>query len=296
VEDKNFVVNLVSKSGRTLEIITAFSIFKNLLDKKYGEESHKHIFITSTENNEGLHKLAIKNNNIFFNIPELIGGRYSIITPASLFPFAMNGMDIENIIKGFLDAKDYYKTNDDCLKFAITRNYLYNKGKRIDLFITYNEKMRYFSEWYKQLFGESQGKDNTGLFPSSAMYSTDLHSIGQYIQEGYKSIIENTLYIRNNNDDISIDLCDEFADEFGFVNGKTLNQISESCLYGTIKAHKETPNILVTVPHVDEYVFGWLIYFYEEACILGSILMGVNPFNQYGVEKYKKEMINKLTL
>lgn len=294
LKNKRFIVNVVSKSGKTLEIVIAYNIFKKILDERYGELSNRYLYITSTANYGIFHKMALDNNNVFFNIPEKIGGRYSIITPVSLFPYAINGINIEQIINGFNDAKKYYKENDECFQFAVMRNYLYEKGKIIDLFITYNEKMKYFAEWYKQLFGESQGKENKGLFPSCAIYSTDLHSIGQYVQEGYKSIIENTLYIEEPSTDILLELNYTFTNEFNFINNKTLSDINRSCLYSTIKAHKDTPNILVSVPSVDEYTFGWLIYFYEEACIIGSILMEVNPFNQDGVEHYKKEMRNRL--
>lgn len=297
LEDKDFSVNVISKSGTTTEPAIAFELLKTLLVKKYGEEEAvKRIYVTTDKEKGILKKEANEKGYETFVIPDNIGGRYSVLTAVGLLPIAVSGINIDKIISGANDAMaEYSKVDDnDCYKYAVIRNILYKKGKKIEILASYEPKLHYFMEWWKQLFGESEGKDKKGIFPVSVGYTTDLHSLGQYIQEGERHLFETVIGIENPYRDIEFDI--ESESHLHYLNEKTLNYANHAAMQGTITAHVKggVPNLVIKLEKLDEYNIGKLIYFFEKSCAISGQLLGVNPFNQPGVEFYKKEMFRLL--
>lgn len=295
--DKDFSINVISKSGTTTEPAIAFELLKDLLIKKYGEdEARKRIYVTTDKERGILKKEANEKGYETFIIPDNIGGRYSVLTAVGLLPIATAGIDIYKIIDGAKEAMEEYSNpnENDCYKYAIIRNILYKKGKKIEILASYEPKLYYFMEWWKQLFGESEGKDKKGIFPASVSYTTDLHSLGQYIQDGERHLFETVIDIEKPYRDIEFKIDDN--NHLNYLNGKTLNDANHSAMQGTIIAHVNgnVPNLLINVEKLDEFNIGKLIYFFEKACAISGQLLGVNPFDQPGVEFYKKEMFRLL--
>ena len=301
VSDKDISINVISKSGKTTEPAIAFRIFRNLMENKYGiDGARKRIFITTTRKKGALYKIAMQEKYVKLSIPENIGGRYSVLTAVGLLPMAVAGLDIDKIMKGAMVAKEKYNEENlrynDCYKYAVARNILFNRDKNIEILGTYEPKLSYFIEWWKQLFGESEGKNYTGIFPSGAVYTTDLHSLGQYIQEGRRNLFETIINIKNYNSDIIVSYDEENLDELNYIAGKSLSYVNKKAMEGTIKAHVDggVPNILINMDNLNEETIGHLIYFFEKACAVSGMLLGVNPFDQPGVEKYKENMFELL--
>lgn len=301
IEDKDFSLCVISKSGTTLETAVAFRILKNVLEKRYGKEGASRRVIAITDKSKGaLRKIVEVNGYESFEIPDNIGGRYSVLTPAGLFTIAASGINIKEIIEGARDAYSEYDNENieenSCYKYAALRNVFYGMGKSIEAFITYEPSMEYFSKWWQQLFGESEGKEGKGIFPTSLQFSTDLHSMGQYIQEGTKSIFETVLNIENPKLDIKIPFDFDNIDNLNYLEGKNLNYINSIASQGVREAHENggVPNILINVPSQNGYYFGHLAYFFQKACAVSGYLLHVNPFDQPGVEMYKKNIYKLL--
>ena len=296
VKDKDISVNVISKSGTTTEPALAFRIFKELLEKKYGKDgARERIFATTDKAKGTLKSLSDTEGYETFVIPDDVGGRFSVLTPVGLLPIAVAGIDIDAMMQGAKDAMEEYKKpyeENDCLKYAALRNILLRKGKTTEIMVNYDPCMQYFSEWWKQLFGESEGKDGKGIFPASVNFSTDLHSMGQYIQDGARIIFETVLKVDEPTNDIIIDEVDGNIDGLNFLAGKGVNYVNSKAFEGTLLAHTDgnVPNIVINIPKIDAYHFGNLVYFFEKACGVSGYILGVNPFNQPGVEAYKKNM------
>ena len=296
VKDKDISVNVISKSGTTTEPALAFRIFKELLEKKYGKDgARERIFATTDKAKGTLKSLSDTEGYETFVIPDDVGGRFSVLTPVGLLPIAVAGIDIDAMMQGAKDAMEEYKKpyeENDCLKYAALRNILLRKGKTTEIMVNYEPCMQYFSEWWKQLFGESEGKDGKGIFPASVNFSTDLHSMGQYIQDGARIIFETVLKVDEPTNDIIIDEVDGNIDGLNFLAGKGVNYVNSKAFEGTLLAHTDgnVPNIVINIPKIDAYHFGNLVYFFEKACGVSGYILGVNPFNQPGVEAYKKNM------
>lgn len=297
IKDKDISINVISKSGTTTEPAIAFRIFKDFLEKKYGKlEASKRIYATTDAKNGALRQLANEEGYETFIIPNDVGGRFSVLTPVGLLPIAVSGIDIDKIIKGAKDAYENFKNKDlkvnESYQYAVIRNILHKKGKNIELLVNYEPQLHYIGEWWKQLFGESEGKDNKGIFPSTVDFSTDLHSMGQYIQEGQRILFETVINVEHSRRDITIEKLDVDLDELNYLAGKTLNFINHKATQGTILAHTDgnVPNLVINIPRLDEYNFGYLVYFFEKACAISGYLLGVNPFDQPGVEAYKRNM------
>ena len=297
IDGKDISVNVISKSGTTTEPAIAFRILKELMEKKYGKSGAKErIFATTDKAKGALKTLADKEGYETFVIPDNVGGRYSVLTAVGLLPIATAGINIDEIMKGAKDAREIYSNSNleenDCYKYAVARNVLYKKGKTTEILVNYEPSLHYFSEWWKQLYGESEGKDQKGIFPAACDFSTDLHSMGQYIQEGLRSIFETVINVEKANKEIIIKESEENVDGLNFLAGKTMNFVNHKAFQGTILAHNDggVPNIVLNVPEISPYYFGQLVYFFEKACGLSGYLLGVNPFNQPGVESYKKNM------
>lgn len=301
IGDKDISVNVISKSGTTTEPAIAFRIFREFLENKYGvKEARKRIYVTTDKKKGALRQLAEQEGYESFVIPNNVGGRFSVLTPVGLLPIAVAGIDIEKILKGAKFASEKYSDKDlkynDCYKYAVVRNILYKNNKNIELLCSYEPKLHCFIDWWKQLYGESEGKDNKGIFPSGADFTTDLHSIGQYIQEGRKNIFETVLYVKKEKNSIRINLDEDNLDNLNYLIGSNLDHINKMAMEGTIKAHTEggVPNIIIEIEKIDEETIGHLIYFFELACGMSAKILGVNPFNQPGVEKYKTNMFKLL--
>ena len=297
IKDKDISINVISKSGTTTEPAIAFRIFKDFLEKKYGKlEASKRIYATTDAKNGVLRQLANEEGYETFIIPNDVGGRFSVLTPVGLLPIAVSGIDIDKIIKGAKDAYENFKNKDlkvnESYQYAVIRNILHKKGKNIELLVNYEPQLHYIGEWWKQLFGESEGKDDKGIFPSTVDFSTDLHSMGQYIQEGQRILFETVINVEHSRRDITIEKLDVDLDELNYLAGKTLNFINHKATQGTILAHTDgnVPNLVINIPRLDEYNFGYLVYFFEKACAISGYLLGVNPFDQPGVEAYKRNM------
>ena len=301
IGDKDISINVISKSGTTTEPAIAFRIFREVLENKYSlKEARNRIYVTTDEKKGALRELSEKEKYTTFVIPDNIGGRYSVLTAVGLLPIAVAGIDIDELMEGARIAQDRYSDSNlkynECYKYAVIRNILYEKEKNIELLVTYEPKLHYFIEWWKQLFGESEGKDGKGLFPAGAEFTTDLHSLGQYIQEGRKILFETVLDIENSNTDITINMDEDNLDNLNYLYGKKLSYVNKMAMQGTIKAHSEgdVPNIIVHIVKLNEETIGELIYFFEKACAMSAELLEVNPFNQPGVEKYKTNMFKLL--
>ena len=301
VLDKEISINVISKSGTTIEPAIAFRIFRTLLEEKYGYEKAKtRIFVTTDKEKGALKELADKQGYKTFIIPDNIGGRYSVLTPVGLLPIAVAGIDIDELMEGARFAEDKYLDDsvkyNACYRYAIARNILYHEGKTIEVLTNYEPKLHYITEWWKQLFGESEGKDQKGIFPVGMDFTTDLHSLGQYMQDGRRVLIETTLEINEVNSDMTIKADEDNVDNLNFLEGKTISYINKMALEGTIKAHVTggVPNIKISLERLDARTIGHLIYFFEKACAVSGNLLMVNPFNQPGVEEYKKNMFELL--
>ena len=301
LEGKDFSINVISKSGTTTEPAIAFRIFREILEGKYGiKEARKRIYVTTDKKKGALKQLSEAEGYESFVIPDDVGGRFSVLTAVGLLPIAASGLDIDKIMEGARFAMDKYSDSsleyNQCYQYAVARNLLYERDKSVEMLVSYNPRMHYFIEWWKQLFGESEGKDGKGLFPSGAEFTTDLHSLGQYIQEGRKILFETVLDIEKSNTDITINMDEDNLDNLNYLYGKKLSYVNKMAMQGTIKAHSEgeVPNIIVHIDELNEETVGQLIYFFEKACAMSAELLEVNPFNQPGVEKYKTNMFKLL--
>jgi glucose-6-phosphate isomerase len=297
IEGKDVSVNVISKSGTTTEPAIAFRIFKDYLEKKYGKEGAKSRIYATTDKAKGaLKSLADAEGYETFVIPDDVGGRFTVLTPVGLLPIAAAGIDIEEMMGGAAAAREAYSMpeleKNDAYKYAVTRNVLYRKGKTTEILVNYEPCLHYFGEWWKQLYGESEGKDGKGIFPAAVDFSTDLHSMGQYIQEGLRNIYETVVNVEKPRKNIVIEESFENIDGLNFVAGQTMDYINKKAFEGTILAHNDggVPNMVVNVPELTAYYFGYLAYFFEKACGISGYLSGINPFNQPGVEAYKKNM------
>ncbi len=297
LKNKSFSVNVISKSGTTTEPAIAFRVLKKALEEKYGVEGAKERIYATTDKKRGaLFSVAKKNGYEMFVIPDDIGGRYSVLTAVGLLPLQAAGLSTKTILKGALDAyKRFSKPNlasNEAYLYAVTRYLLYTSGKKVEMLVGYEPNLLYLNEWWKQLFGESEGKDHKGLFVASAGFSTDLHSLGQYIQEGERHLFETVIKVFETELDVFVPEEENDLDELNYLKGKTLSYVNSQALKGTMMAHKDglVPNMLLTIPKMDGYTFGYLIYFFEKACAMSAYLIDVNPFNQPGVEAYKKNM------
>ena len=297
IDGKDFSINVISKSGTTTETAIAFRIFKKLAEEKYGkEEAAKRIYVTTDKSRGALKALADSEGYKTFVVPDDVGGRYSVLTAVGLLPIAVAGIDVDALMKGAADAREAYLNDDvlsnDCYKYAAIRKMLYRDGKKLEMMAAYEPSMTLWCEWFKQLFGESEGKDGKGIYPTSAIFSTDLHSLGQYIQSGERSLFETVIWVNNPKTDVEIEFDDINGDGLNFVAGKTVHFVNSKAFAGTVLAHTDgdVPNIVIEIDKQDEYTLGWMIYFFEKACGLSGYILEVNPFDQPGVESYKKNM------
>lgn len=296
-EGKDICINVISKSGTTTEPAVAFRVFRGLLEKKYGKEgARERIFVTTDKAKGTLKSFSDKSGYQTFVVPDDVGGRFSVLTPVGLLPIAVAGIDIDKLMEGAAAARDELCHADieknDCYKYAAIRNILLRKGKVTEIFVSYEPYAQMFSEWWKQLYGESEGKDGKGIYPASAIFSTDLHSLGQYIQEGQRTIFETVLNIKDSGVEMPIPDDAENIDGLNFLSGKDLDFVNKTAMQGTLFAHTDgnVPNVVLELEKKDEYSLGYLIYFFEKACAVSGYTLGVNPFNQPGVEAYKKNM------
>jgi glucose-6-phosphate isomerase len=294
--DRDFSVNIISKSGTTTEPALAFRILREKLFKKYGAEGMKERIFATTDAKKGtLKELADSQGYETFVVPDDIGGRYSVLTAVGLLPIACAGCDIDKLMAGakaaMVDTAKPYQ-NNDCYKYAALRNILYNKGKSVELMVSYDPAYAMMSEWFKQLYGESEGKDSKGLFPASVTFSTDLHSLGQFVQDGSKILFETVVDVKEPKSDCFLENDPENIDGLNFLTGQNMSSVNRKAFLGTILAHTEggVPNIVLEVDKIDEENVGYLIYFFEKACAISGYMLGVNPFDQPGVESYKKNM------
>ena len=296
-EGKDVTINMISKSGTTTEPAIAFRVLREMLEKKYGKEGAKERIFCTTDKAKGtLKKLATDEGYETFVVPDDVGGRYSVLTAVGLLPIAVAGCDIDALMQGAAAAREALMetdlTKNDCYKYAAIRNILYRKGKAIALLVSYEPAFTMMNEWWKQLYGESEGKDNKGLFPASVVFSTDLHSMGQYIREGRRLLFETVVQIDKPKYELTIGTDPENVDGLNFLAGKTVDFVNKKAFEGTVLAHTDgkVPNIVLDIPEVSEFELGYLIYFFEKACAISGYTMCLNPFNQPGVESYKKNM------
>ncbi|MBQ7669498.1 MAG: glucose-6-phosphate isomerase [Clostridia bacterium] len=297
-EGRDICINVVSKSGTTTEPAVAFRIFRDLMINKYGKEEAARRIVATTDKERGALKgLSDRMGYETFVIPDNIGGRYSVLTAVGLLPLAVAGIDVREMLKGAASAREKFLFNEDvysndCLRYAAYRNILYRKGKVTEILVTYEPALQLFCEWWKQLFGESEGKDGKGLLPDSVIFSTDLHSLGQYIQEGLRNIFETVIDIKKSSNTVYVPDDPDNADGLNFLSGKELAWVNESAMTATLFAHNDggVPNLVIEVANRSEFTFGYLVYFFELACAVSGYTLGVNPFNQPGVEAYKCNM------
>lgn len=293
LKDKDFSINVISKSGTTTEPAIAFRIFKSLLEEKYGENAKERIFVTTDKARGALKELSDIEGYKTFVLADDIGGRFSVITPVGLLGMAVAGIDIKEVVKGFKESyRDLLDLNNDAYKYALLRYELYQSGKLVEMLISYDPELEYFQEWWKQLFGESEGKDLKGLFVSSAKFTTDLHSLGQLIQDGQRIMFETVLKVNKPNKEMKIPFDEKDLDGLNYLANKRLSEVNEKAFLGTILAHTEggVPNIVIEIDKLDAYHFGYLVYFFFKACAVSAYLLDVNPFDQPGVEDYKRNM------
>ncbi len=297
VDGLDFSVNVISKSGTTTEPAIAFRVFKEILEKKYGKEGAKsRIYATTDKARGALKTLADAEGYETFVVPDDVGGRFSVLTAVGLLPIAAAGIDIDAMMQGAADGRKLYSNPDldenPCYQYAAVRNCLLRKGKNIEMMINFEPSLHYFAEWWKQLYGESEGKDQKGIFPAAADFSTDLHSMGQYIQDGQRMLFETAILVDSPRKDVVIKANDDNLDGLNFLAEKSLDFVNLKASQGTALAHTDggVPNLMVYVPELDAYNFGKLVYFFEKACAISGYVLGVNPFNQPGVEAYKKNM------
>lgn len=298
--DKELVVNVVSKSGTTLEPALAFRFFRKMLEQRYGKEESRNRIIATTGDQGALRQLAREEGYETLMVPNDIGGRYSVLTAVGLLPIAVAGIDIGAIMAGARRGVRLYGeerlSNNPAYRYALLRQLLYRKGKNTELLATYDPSFMIFTEWWKQLFGESEGKDQKGIFPAGLNFTTDLHSLGQFIQDGYRNLFITTLWVEKPQQDKTIPSLNGDLDGLGFLEGRTLNYINEQACTGTIMAHHAggVPNLQISIPELTPYYYGQLVYFFEKACASSVYLSGANPFDQPGVEAYKKKMFSLL--
>ena len=297
-EGKDVCINVISKSGTTTEPAVAFRVFRDLLEKKYGkEEAKERIFVTTDKARGTLKKFSDEAGYETFVVPDDVGGRFSVLTAVGLLPIAVSGVDVDALMKGASDAAAYCKASadieeNDCLKYVALRNLMYRNGKATEILVNYEPYAAMFNEWWKQLYGESEGKDKKGLFPASVIFSTDLHSLGQFIQDGSRNIFETVVSVNETDEKLAVPYDEANVDGLNFLAGVDLNEVNKMAMKGTILAHVDggTPNILLEVADKSAHSLGYLIYFFEFACGVSGYVLGVNPFNQPGVEAYKKNM------
>ncbi len=295
VGDRDFSINVISKSGTTTEPALAFRVFKKLLIEKYGlEEANKRIYATTDKARGVLKTQADSQGYETFVVPDNVGGRFSVLTAVGLLPIAVSGVDIQELMKGAQDACADFKGDEmhACHSYAAARNALYRKGRTTEIMVNYEPGYHYVAEWWKQLFGESEGKDGKGIFPAAVDFSTDLHSMGQYIQDGMRNLFETVVRFDTPKLDLTIEAETDDGDGLNFLAGKSVDFVNQQACLGTILAHTDgnVPNLMITVPEMTAYYLGYLFYFFEKACGVSGYLLGVNPFNQPGVEAYKKNM------
>ncbi len=295
-DGRDFSVNVISKSGTTTEPALAFRVFREMVEKKYGKDGAKdRIFCTTDKARGTLKQLADTEGYETFVIADDVGGRYSVLTAVGLLPIAVAGCDIDAIMAGAAQARDELSAdydNNDCYKYAAIRNILYKKNKAIEMLVSYDPSFTMMAEWWKQLFGESEGKDNRGIYPSSAIFSTDLHSMGQFIQDGSRVMFETVVDIKKPKKDFFLENDSENLDGLNFLTNQNMSVVNRKAFLGTVLAHTEggVPNIVLELEDTSEKSFGYMVYFFEMACAVSGYLLGVNPFNQPGVESYKKNM------
>ena len=301
VSDKDISVNVISKSGTTTEPAIAFRIFREVLETKYGvAEARKRIYVTTDKVRGALKTLSNEEKYETFVIPDNVGGRFSVFTAVGLLPIAAAGIDIDKLMKGAKNAQDRYSDEDvkynECYKYAVVRNLLYNSNKTIEILANYEPKLHYITEWWKQLYGESEGKDKKGIFPAGVDLTTDLHSMGQYIQDGRRDLFETVIKIKENSSEITIQTDGQNLDGLNYLADKTLGYVNSKAMEGTVQAHVtgNVPNLMIELDKLDEENIGELLYFFEKACAVSGMILGVNPFNQPGVEEYKKNMFKLL--
>ena len=296
-EGKDVSINMISKSGTTTEPAIAFRVFRELLENKYGKEGAKERIFCTTDKEKGtLKQLADREGYETFVVPDNVGGRYSVLTAVGLLPIAVAGCDIDALMAGAKKAQEALSNPDlnanDCYKYAAIRNILYRKGKSTEILVSYEPAFTMMSEWYKQLFGESEGKNNKGLFPASVVFSTDLHSMGQYIQEGRRNLFDTVVLFDKPKRELLLGTDPENVDGLNFLSGKSMDYVNKKAFQGTVLAHNDggVPNVVLNVEQMNEDELGYLIYFFEKACAISGYVLGVNPFDQPGVESYKKNM------
>lgn len=296
-EGKDVSINMISKSGTTTEPAIAFRVLRDYLENKYGKDgARERIFCTTDKAKGTLKALADAEGYETFVVPDDVGGRFSVLTAVGLLPIAVSGADIDALMLGAKQAQDEYNNADlatnDCYKYAAIRNVLYNKGKSTEVLVSYEPAFTMMSEWFKQLYGESEGKDNKGIFPASVVFSTDLHSMGQYIQDGRRNLFETVVTFDKCKKEITLGTAEGNIDGLNFLAGKTMGFVNQKAFEGTVLAHNDggVPNIVLSIPEMNEINLGHLIYFFEKACAISGYLLGVNPFDQPGVESYKKNM------
>ena len=301
IGNKEVSINVISKSGTTTEPAIAFRIFREFMESKYGtDEARKRIYVTTDKERGALKKLSNEEEYETFVIPDNIGGRYSVLTAVGLLPIAVAGINIDKLMAGAKTAEDQYNERsvkyNACYQYAVARNILYSRDKSTEILVNYEPKMQYFTEWWKQLYGESEGKNGKGIFPAGVMFTTDLHSLGQYIQDGERILFETVINIEKPQTDIKIKKDADNIDGLNFVANKTMDYVNKKAMEGTIEAHVDgkVPNIMITMEKLDEENLGELIYFFELACGVSGKILGVNPFDQPGVEAYKKNMFRLL--
>ena len=296
IGNRDFSVNVISKSGTTTEPAIAFRIFKQKLEEKYGKEgSRERIYATTDKAKGALKTLSTQENYETFVVPDDVGGRFSVLTAVGLLPIAVAGIDLDELMRGAADGVKLYKKSfeeNDCYRYAAVRNILHRKGKDIELLVNYEPRCHFIAEWWKQLYGESEGKDHKGIFPASVDFTSDLHSMGQYIQDGRRSLFETVLEIRKPEADLSIFKTADDLDGLNYLNGKSLDFINKKAAEGTRMAHTDggVPNLTIRIPEATPYFLGQLFFFFEKACAVSGYISGVNPFDQPGVEAYKKNM------
>lgn len=296
-EGRDVSINMISKSGTTTEPAIAFRVFRELLEKKYGKDGAKERIFCTTDKEKGtLKQLADREGYETFVVPDNVGGRYSVLTAVGLLPIAVAGCDIDALMAGAKKAQEALSNPDlnqnDCYKYAAIRNILYRKGKSTEILVSYEPAFTMMSEWYKQLFGESEGKNNKGLFPASVVFSTDLHSMGQYIQEGRRNLFETVVLFDKPKRELLLGTDPENVDGLNFLSGKSMDYVNKKAFQGTVLAHNDggVPNVVLNVGQMNEEELGYLVYFFEKACAISGYVLGVNPFDQPGVESYKKNM------
>lgn len=301
LEDKDFSINVISKSGKTLEPAIAFRNLRLVLEQKYGVRgASDRIYVTTDKEKGILHDIAVKNEYETFVIPDNVGGRYSVLTPVGLLPMAVANIEIEDVLDGAQFASYLYNEKsietNDCYIYALVRNILYRKGIDIELLASYEPSFKYFIEWYKQLFGESEGKDGKGIFPAGVNFTTDLHSMGQLIQDGRRNMFETVINVVKDRSFITLPELEEDEDLLNYLAGEDIDYINKQAFMGTVEAHVEggVPNMILNIDDINEYNVGQLIVFFEKACAISGYILGVNPFNQPGVENYKTNMMKLL--